>query len=368
MKSDNTNIIQSRMKDKNYIKKIISYISENSRDKHIRITHVCGTHEQIINSSGIRSILPKNIDLIAGPGCPVCVCPSKDIDEAIYLAKNGITIATFGDMIRVPSTKSSLEKERAKGFDIRTVYGPNEAIDIAKKNPDKEVVFFAVGFETTTPSVAREILSSPPDNFSILCSLRIIPPVMELLLGLGDLDIDGFICPGHVAAIIGLKPFDQYSKAYRMPNIIAGFEPFDIIMSIALLIKQLKDKNFHAENEYKRVVKPTGNIKALKMMNEALNVKTVYWRGIGRVPGGGFEIKEKFSSYDARKKYDIKIDESVDIKPGCCCHLIMTGRLTPVECKLFKKVCTPEKPYGPCMVSDEGTCHIWHKYGKYLDI
>jgi hydrogenase expression/formation protein HypD len=360
--------IQSKMKDKDFIVKIIDYIKTNTKNDIIKITHVCGTHEQVINSSGIRSILPKNVKLIAGPGCPVCVCPARDIDEAIYLARNGKTITTFGDMTRVPSTDSSLINEKSQGHDIRTVYGPNEAIEIAKSNPDKEVVFFAVGFETTAPSVALEILSDPPENFSVLCSLRTIPPVMELLLGLGDLEIDGFLCPGHVATIIGLKSFDQFARAYRMPNIIAGFEPTDILLAIALLIKQLKDKNFQAENEYNRVVKPEGNVKAQELLDRAFNISTVHWRGIGRIPSGGFLIKDKFSDFDARKKFVIDVDEAVDIKPGCCCHLIMTGRLVPTECKLYKKICTPEHPYGPCMVSDEGTCHIWFKYGEYLDI
>ncbi|MBD3227984.1 MAG: hydrogenase formation protein HypD [Candidatus Lokiarchaeota archaeon] len=355
------------MKNKEFIKSLLDYISGNSKDQPIKITHVCGTHEQVINSSGIRSMLPKNIELIAGPGCPVCVCPSNDIDEAIYLARKGITVATFGDMVRVPSTESSLIKEKSKGYDVRTVYGPIEAVQIAKENPDKEVVFFAVGFETTAPSVAREIIFDPPENFSILCSLRTIPPVMELLLGLGDLEIDGFICPGHVAVIIGLKPFDQFSRAYGMPNIITGFEPTDILMAIALFIRQLKTKNFHGENEYKRAVKQSGNVKAQEMLEKAFNIETVHWRGIGRIPSGGFRIKEDYSMFNARKKFDINIEKSVDIRPGCCCHLIMTGRLAPTECKLFKKVCTPEHPYGPCMVSNEGTCHIWFKYGKHFD-
>ncbi|MHA1271737.1 MAG: hydrogenase formation protein HypD [Candidatus Helarchaeota archaeon] len=359
--------IKSRMKDKSFVEKILKYIRNNCKDKKIKITHVCGTHEQVINSSGIRSILPKNIELIAGPGCPVCVCPAQDIDEAIFLANNGVIITTFGDMMKVPSSHSSLAMEKAKGNDIRMVYGPNEAIQIAKKNPDKEIVFFAVGFETTAPSIAREILSSPPPNFSILCSLRTIPPVMELLLGLGDLDIDGFICPGHVASIIGLNPFDQFARAYRLPTIITGFEPFDVLMAIALFLKQLNEQKFFAVNEYNRVVKPNGNLKAQMILNNVFNIETVHWRGIGRIPGGGFAIKDEFSSYNARKKFDIIIDKSIDIKPGCCCHLIMTGRLTPFDCKLFGKECYPEKPYGPCMVSDEGTCHIWHKYGKYIE-
>ena len=296
------NNIQSRMKDKDFIKRILNYIKSNVKDEKIKITHVCGTHEQVINSSGIRSVLPKNIKLIAGPGCPVCVCPARDIDEAIFLARKGIIITTFGDMIRVPATNSSLEKEKSKGYDIRTVYGPREAIEIAKKNPNKEVVFFAIGFETTAPSVANEIISDPPENFSVLCSLRTIPPVMELLLGLGDLEIDGFICPGHVATIIGLKPFDMFSKAYRMPTIITGFEPTDILIAIAMFIKQLKENNFYAENEYSRVVKPEGNIRAQKIINEAFDIKTVHWRGIGRVSGGGYEIKDKYSDIDARKR------------------------------------------------------------------
>lgn len=314
----------------------------------------------------MRTLLPDNVEVIAGPGCPVCVTPSMVLDETIELARRGITITAFGDLLMVPATQTSLYSLKAEGADIRIVYGPHDAVEIAEKNPDKDVVFCAVGFETTAPGIASEILRGVPKNFSIISAQRLIPPAMELLMGLGDLQIDGFICPGHVATIIGMKPFRRFSDAYHMPAIISGFEPNDVLLTLAMLLKQLKDEDPKCENEYTRLVKEEGNLKAQKILGEVFDVANAHWRGIGRVPESGYVLKKEFEEHDAEKKYGITIKKSVDIHPGCNCHLVMIGRIYPPECKLFGNVCRPEKPYGPCMVSSEGTCRIYHKYGAHF--
>ncbi len=323
-------------------------------------------HEQTISKHGLRALLPNNVEVIAGPGCPVCVTPSMVLDEAIELARKGVIITAFGDLMMVPATETSLYGLKAEGADVRIVYGPHDAVEIAERNPDRDVVFCAVGFETTAPGVASEILRGVPKNFSIISAHRLIPPAMELLMGVGDLQIDGFICPGHVATIIGMKPFRRFSEAYRMPTIVSGFEPNDVLLSLAMLLKQLKDREPRCENEYIRTVKEEGNIRAQKIIEEVFDVTNAHWRGIGRVPESGYVLKEEFEEYDAEKRYGLQIKKSVDIHPGCNCHLVMIGKIYPPECKLFGTVCRPEKPYGPCMVSSEGTCRIYYKYGAAL--
>ncbi len=345
--------------------KLIEYIKKLAPEYTVKFTHVCGTHEQVLSQHGIRTILPKVVQLIAGPGCPVCVVPAQDIDEAIELAmRENMIVTTFGDMSKVPASRLSLFESRTEGADVRIVYSPLDAVNLAKRNPDKEVVFFSVGFETTVAPVAAELLRDPPENFSILCSHRLIPPAMHLLMGIGELQIDGFICPGHVATIIGVKPFELITQAYNIPTVVSGFEPTDVLMSIAILLKQIREDKPEAANQYTRYVKYEGNIKAQKMIDEIFETYSAQWRGIGRVRDGGYEIKDKFQHLNARKKFNLAPKKGIDIKPGCICHLIVLGKETPDRCNLFGKDCTPNHPYGPCMVSREGTCHIWHKYGK----
>jgi hydrogenase expression/formation protein HypD len=328
----------------------------------VKIMHVCGTHEQAITRAGVRALLPENLELLAGPGCPVCVVPAHDIDEALFLAMDGKIIATYGDMIRVPASKTSLTDSKTQGANIKIVYSVNDAIKLAQKYSTEEVVFFGIGFETTAPTLAAEIIKEPPKNFSVLTSYRLIPPVMELIMGIGDLHIDGFVCPGHVATVIGAKPFLFLPKVYSMPTVISGFEPLDILLSLLMLLKQIRDNNPKLDNEYSRSVAEEGNIKAQQIMSEVFETVTVHWRGIGRVPLSGFHLKEEFSEYDARKKYDIAVEGSIDIRPGCSCHLVIIGKLQPDQCPLFGDQCTPTHPYGPCMVSHEGTCNIFYRY------
>jgi len=357
-----TKQLRDRKVSEKIVRIIIKLLSDINRK--IKIMHVCGTHEHTISKYGIRSILPKELEIISGPGCPVCVCPAADIDKAIEIGKRENTIiTTFGDMLRVPATNLSLAELRAQGADVRIVYGPNDAVKIAKENPNKEVIFFAIGFETTVPLIGYEIKINPPLNFSVICAHKLIPAALELLIGIDQLNIDGFISPGHVASIIGTTPFQLFSDAYHVPNVVAGFEPNDVLMALAMLLKQIKNKEHKTENEYTRVVKSEGNKIAQKIIADVFDSVSSPWRGIGRILDGGLAIKDSYSKYDADKKFDIKIEKSIDIQPGCSCHLVMTGKIYPYECKLFKKICTPVNPVGPCMVSAEGTCAIYYKYG-----
>jgi len=353
------------LRSKDFTDKIISNINILVKDlnKPVKFMHVCGTHEHTISKFGLRTLLPKEIEIISGPGCPVCICPAADIDKAVELGKRDDTIiVTFGDMIRVPATNISLAELKAKGADVRIVYGPNEAAKIAKSNPNKEVIFFAIGFETTVPTIGYELVNDPSPNFSVICAHKLIPAALELLISQSQLNIDGFISPGHVATIIGLKPFKIFSDAYKVPNVIAGFEPNDVLLSILMLLKQKKENNFETLNEYSRVVKPKGNKIAQKIINDVFEPVSSPWRGIGRISDGGLEIKKKYEQFDADKKFDIIIENSQDIPPGCSCHLVMVGKIKPQECKLFRTRCTPLHPIGPCMVSQEGTCSIYYKY------
>lgn len=327
----------------------------------VKFCHVCGTHEWTITHYGIRSLLPENVEVIAGPGCPVCIVPAAEIDEAVQIAQKGIVVTCFGDLIRVPGSQMSLMEAKAKGADVRVVYSPNDAVKMAAAEPSKDFIFFAVGFETTAPSTAVEALGKPPTNFSFLVSHRLIPPAMELLMGVGDLNIEGFIAPGHVSVIIGLKPYTLFPRVYRMPTVVAGFEPIDVLMSIFMLLKQVKEGRALLENSYARMVKPEGNRKALELMDKAFVITAGNWRGIGRLPDSSLQLRESLAAYDARSKYNVRIEQGKDILLGCECHLVIIGKIKPDKCPMFMKACTPQKPVGACMVSTEGTCRVWAK-------
>jgi hydrogenase expression/formation protein HypD len=331
----------------------------------VKICHVCGTHEWTISHYGLRTLLPNSVDVIAGPGCPVCIVPAAEIDEAIKLAlEKNVTVATFGDLVRVPASEMSLQEAKARGGDVRVVYSVIDAVRMAQNEPNRDFAFFAVGFETTVPSTAVEALNKPPNNFSFLVSHRLIPPAMELLLGVGDLHIDGFIAPGHVSAIIGMKTYEVFPKAYRMPTVVAGFEPLDVLFTVSMLLQQIKNKEAKLENEYSRVVEWDGNIKAQKLIAQVFDIVDGNWRGLGKVPASALALKKEYGLYDARKKYNLKVEQSRDLSPGCLCHLVMIGKIKPPECSLYMRLCTPQTPKGACMVSMEGTCRIWTKYNR----
>jgi len=356
----------TQFRDPTLAKQVAKHIHKLAPDYLVKFCHVCGTHEWTVTHFGLRNLLPKNVEVIAGPGCPVCILPAAEIDEAIELALKGVTVTTFGDVLRVPGSNMSLAEARAKGGDVRVVYGVSDAVKIAKKESEREFAFFAIGFETTVPSTANEILKKMPENLSFLVSHRLIPPAMELLLGIGDLHIDGFIAPGHVSTIIGLKPYEVFPSAYHMPVVVAGFEPLDILFAIYMLLRQLNEGVAKLENEYGRAVKLNGNEKALKVMDGVFDVVDGSWRGLGRLPSSAFALKEEFEKWDARKKYNVKVESGRDLLPGCQCHLVMIGKIKPDECPLFMRTCTPESPKGACMVSAEGTCRIWAKHAVSL--
>ncbi len=352
---------QLNFRDPKLVKKVAAHIRSIAPSYSVKICHVCGTHEWTITHYGLRALLPETVDVIAGPGCPVCVLPAAEIDETIKLAHDGVTVATFGDVIRVPGSELSLQEAKASGADVRVVYGVGDAVKMAEKEPDKEFVFLAIGFETTAPSTAIEVVSEPPHNLSFLVSHRLIPPAMELLLGVGDLHIDGFIAPGHVSTVIGLKPYEMFPRAYRMPTVVAGFEPLDVLFAVSMLLKQISEGEARLENEYTRSVTWEGNVKAQRLVEKVFGVVDGQWRGLGKLPSSALALKEEYVQFDARKKYNVKVERGRDLLPGCQCHLVMIGKIKPDECPLFMEACTPQKPKGACMVSIEGTCRIWAK-------
>jgi hydrogenase expression/formation protein HypD len=332
-----------------------------AKESTVKICHVCGTHEWTITHFGLRSLLPATVEVIAGPGCPVCIVPASEIDEAVQLALKGVVVTCFGDVLRVPGSSMSLLDAKAEGADVRVVYSVGDAVKMAEKEPDKEFVFFAVGFETTAPSTAVEILNKPPENLSFLVSHRLIPPAMKLLVEMEDLSLNGFIAPGHVSTIIGLKPYEIFPEFYSMPTVAAGFEPLDVLFGVYMILKQLNEGKPRLENEYVRAVRWEGNVKAQELMKKVFEVVNGRWRGLGTIPSSKFRLRDEYAAYDAHLKYGVRVEHGVDLQPGCRCHLVIIGKIKPTECPLFMKACTPQKPVGACMVSSEGTCRIWTK-------
>ncbi|MHA1685925.1 MAG: hydrogenase formation protein HypD [Candidatus Heimdallarchaeaceae archaeon] len=362
------NEIAAKFRSKERVNALLTKIKELSTyfKEPVRIMHVCGTHEHEVARWGIRPLLPTNIEIISGPGCPVCVCSAKDIDEVLWVAKNhDAIITTFGDMMRVPSSTQSLYQAQGQGVDVRVVYGVADAIQIAKRNPDKEVIFFSVGFETTSCTTALEVLRTKLPNFSIYSSHKIIPPAMELLLQRDDIQFHGFLAPGHVSTIVGAKPYEFCPKEYNFPVAIAGFEPVDILLGIYSVLKQIKNDKPIVDNVYPRFVREEGNTVALKHMDEAYEISPARWRGLGTWPDTGHEIRERFDYIDAKKKYDIPDIPAKDLRGGCICDQILIGKSKPHQCKLFMTACRPEHPIGACMVSHEGTCNVAATYSDF---
>ncbi|MFZ2456851.1 MAG: hydrogenase formation protein HypD [Candidatus Altiarchaeia archaeon] len=328
----------------------------------VRLMHVCGTHEDAIAKAGIRSLLPDDVEIISGPGCPVCVTTAREIDEAIALAKEGATVTSFGDMLKVPGSALTLADAKAAGSDVRIVYSITDAVKLAKEKPGKEVVHIGIGFETTAPSSAVELLTAP-ENFYVLSCHRTIPPAMDYLLSEGDTKIDGFIDPGHVSAIIGITPYRALCGKYGIPQVVAGFEPVDVLYGVLMLLKMIKQKDHGVRNEYSRVVKEEGNRKALDVLEKVFVPCDVKWRGFPVIPGSGLAIRDEYKDHDARVKFQIDVKESPE-PGGCICGKILKGIAYPASCPLFGKRCTPDSPVGPCMVSGEGSCNISYKYGR----
>jgi len=354
----------SEYRDAKAIHKLAAVIKNTFDNVPITIMEVCGTHTMSIARFGIKSFLPDGIKLISGPGCPVCVTPNRYIDHSIALTKMpNAVICTFGDMMRVPGSTSSLEKMKASGADVRVVYSTMNAIEIAMSNPDKEVIFLGVGFETTTPTIAASILHAQREeikNYSVLCANKIVPPALLALLE-SDIKIDAFLLPGHVSSIIGSSAYGEIFKKKLLACAIAGFEPLDIMNAIYEITKQLSSKNPSIHNSYKRAVNAEGNIKAKKAMNDVFEICDAEWRGIGSIPQSGLKIREVLKKYDANIKFDVPIEETVEPN-GCRCGEVLIGKIGPHDCPLFGKECTPSNAIGSCMVSSEGTCAAYYKY------
>ena len=353
------------LKDKKTARKIVDKIKR--LNINYRFMHVCGTHQDTLVKNGLDILLKEcGIIIGQGPGCPVCVTNPREIEEMIILAESGKVVTSFGDMLNVPGRKKSLQGLRTEGCDIRTVYSIEDSVNIARNNKEKEIVFMAVGFETTAPTTASVILANPPENFSILSCHRVIPPALEALLNMGEIKIDGLIEPGHVSAIIGTKPYEFISKKYSVPQVIAGFEPLDVLFAIDMLLQQTKMKTAMLGNEYGRAVAEEGNVRALKLLNHVFDVAAGRWIGLGRLPDSAYSLKEKFREWDAHYKHGVRVEVGRDILPGCQCHLVMIGKIKPDECPRFMKTCKPGSPKGACMVSSEGTCRIWANHGVTL--
>ena len=334
--------------------------------KKANIMEICGTHTHSVSKYGIRDALPPNIRLISGPGCPVCVTAIGDINRVIELTRSepDVIIATFGDMMRVPGSSSTLAEQRARGADIRVVYSPLNSIEMAAANPSKQVVLYAVGFETTSPTVAATIISAKKaglKNLSVLALHKLTPPAMSALIESGEVAIDGFICPGHVTAIIGARAYEFLSTRYGSPCVVAGFEPLDLLLGLYMLIKQIEEGRSEIEVEYDRVVTWDGNKVANEALEEVFRPTDAVWRGIGSIPASGLGIRDDYADFDAERRFSLEYLPGPE-PAGCECAPVLRGVKTPPECALFGTGCTPENPIGPCMVSSEGTCAAYYNY------
>lgn len=353
-------------RDKELVLKLAEQIKKISK-KEISLMEVCGGHTHSIHKFGIPSLLPDNIKLLSGPGCPVCVTSTKFINQAIEYSKtNDVIITTFGDLVRVPGASSTLQKEKARGKDIRIIYSSLDTIDIAKENKNKKVIFLGIGFETTAPTTASLILRVKEENIKnifIYSSHKIMPPAMREIIDEG-VKIDGYICPGHVSVITGSEIYEPIVDKYKVGCVITGFEPVDIMQSIFMLVNQIENNDKKVEIQYKRAVKKEGNIKAKNIMNKVFEIKDDWWRGLGIIKNSGLKIKKEFIEYDAENNFNIVSEETEEVE-GCICGEILKGIKTPKDCILFAKKCYPENPIGTCMVSAEGSCNAYYRFQDY---
>jgi hydrogenase expression/formation protein HypD len=345
-------------------RRLLDYIRARSTQP-VRLMEFCGGHTVAIFKAGLRQLLPPTIEMLSGPGCPVCVTASADLDKAIALGKvPGVIVASFGDMIRVPGSRASLQQARSEGADVRVVYSAQDAVGIARENPDKEVVFIGIGFETTAPTIAASVIQAEKQdvrNYSVLSLHKTAPPIMKAILDLGEVNLSGIICPGHVSAVIGTRPYDFIARDYGIACAVSGFEPVDILLAVARLVDQVESGTPKVENTYSRGVKAEGNPAALKLMETVFEPGAAAWRGIGTVPGSGLVFRKEYARFDAGQRFEV--DPGPTVEPqGCLCGTILRGVSTPLECELFRTACTPERPVGPCMVSAEGTCATYYEY------
>lgn len=352
-------------KDPDLAKGLIGSIQAWAPAEGATLMEVCGTHTVAIARNGIRALMPEGVRLASGPGCPVCVTSNHDLDKVIALSRvPGVIITTFGDMTRVPGSTSSLLAEQAAGRDVRIVYSPLDALRIAQENPDREVVFVGVGFETTTPLVAMAVKRAKAaglKNFSVYGAHKNMPGALEAIINDPQLKVDALILPGHVSTIIGVEPYRFLAKKYGIPGVITGFEPVDVLQGIAMIMRQLHEGRADIEIAYARGVMEEGNPVALAAIDEVFETCTATWRGLGEIPGSGYRVREEFAEFDAMRRFAPEVEETVEHK-GCRCGDVLRGVMAPSECPLFRTVCTPENPVGPCMVSSEGSCAAYYRY------
>lgn len=356
-------------RDAELAKRIAGEIARLSEGKPLKLMEVCGGHTHTIYKHGVEDILPSNIDLIHGPGCPVCVLPMGRIDDAIAIAHmENVIFTTFGDMMRVPGSHGSLLDAKADGADVRFVYSPLDAFKLARQYPDKQVVFFAIGFETTAPSTAVTLLRARAEgikNFSIFCNHVTIIPAMKAILDSPDLRLDGFIGPGHVSMVIGMRPYTFVARQHHKPVVIAGFEPLDIIQSVYMIVKQISEGRAEIENQYARVVRPEGNVRALEAMARTMELRPFFeWRGLGFITHSALKLRAEYADWDAELRYEVPGLRVADPK-SCQCGEVLKGVIKPWECRVFGTACTPETPIGTCMVSPEGACAAYFNYGRF---
>ena len=338
--------------------------------RDIALMEVCGTHTMSAFRSGLHSLLPTNVRLLSGPGCPVCVTAQGDIDLLLEMARlPEVTVCTYGDMLRVPSRTGSLERSRAAGADVRVIYSTLDAVKLAQKMPERQVVLGAVGFETTAPATAAAVLQAEAlglKNFSIVASHKCVLPAMMALLEAGDVHVDGFLCPGHVSAIIGVDVYQPIVDQYHLPCVVTGFEEIHMAGAIVRLVEMIRDGKAELINEYAEAVLPKGNHQACLLLEKVFEVADVRWRALGTIPKSGLVLREEYRFFDAMARFKMKMPE--DREPaGCLCGKVITGAATPHECRLFGRACTPINPIGPCMVSSEGTCQAYFKYARIKD-
>ncbi len=336
-------------------------------DRKIQVMEVCGTHTVSIFRSGIRTLLPDSLRLVSGPGCPVCVTAQRHIDAAIDLATHpDVILTTYGDMVRVPGRSGSLERLRAAGAQVRVVNSAQTALQIAREEPARQIVFLGVGFETTAPATAATVLEAERDsvdNFSVLMCHKLVVPAMRALLDAGDVPLDGFLAPGHVSVIIGSQPYNGIAQDYRRPVVVAGFEPPQVLAGLIALVQQIARGEAAVDNVYSAVVQERGNRVALELLHQVFVTADAPWRELGTIPGSGLEFAPPFRSFDALERFNVTLGED-EVHPLCRCGEVITGRAEPIECPAFAEQCTPLNPIGPCMVSSEGTCAAWYKYNR----
>ena len=353
-------------RDEALSRRILARIHEEMRDAPpARLMEVCGTHTMAIGKFALRGAMPEGLALLSGPGCPVCVTPGGYIDAAAELACGGVTVATFGDMVRVPGNTTSLEQARAQGARVVVVSSVNGAVNIAR-TASAEVVFLAVGFETTAPTIAAGVRAAQAEglaNFSVLTSHKLVPPALRLILGDPECAVSGFLLPGHVSTIIGTGPYQFLADEFGVPGAVAGFEPVDVLLAIESLVRMLRAGEASVVNKYTRVVRDDGNPTAWAAVNDVFEVADAAWRGIGYIPMSGLALRPAHAAFDAAKKYGVKLDD-YELPEGCSCGDVLRGLIRPAECPLFGNRCTPGTPVGPCMVSVEGACSVSHKYGE----